>query len=80
MCMKGIGRMIKLMEVVTITTLMVLNMLVNGSKTNNMVKVAKLGLTVLNIQALIIWVKNMVMENFCGLMDQHMRENFKIIM
>ena len=55
-------------------TLMGLNMLGNGSKTNSMEKGQKYGLIMLNILEYINMVKNMEKVSFSGRMDLHIKE------
>ena len=77
--MKVIGRMIKLMDMVSILKKMELYIKVNGKMINNMVKVKKYGEKMLNMKVIMLWVKSLEMENYHFKMVQDMRVNFKII-
>lgn len=67
--------MIGLKELVLITMLMVLNMKVSGTKTNNQVMVLKPGQMVLSTLVLIRVVRKKVRGNLNGMMEPHTMDN-----
>ncbi len=76
MSMKVIGRMIKLMDMANILKKMELYIRVSGKMINNMVKVRKYGGKTLNMMVIMLWVKNLEMENYHFKMVQDMKVNF----
>jgi len=69
------GKTIKLMEKENIYTWMEQNILVIGLTINNKDKDMKNGQTMLNTLVVIMKVKNMVKENFIGLINHNTMEN-----
>ena len=73
------GKTIKLMEKENIYTWMEQNILVIGLTINNKDKDLRNGQTMLNTLVVIMKVKNMVKENFIGLINHITTENSKIM-
>jgi len=69
------GKTIKLMEKENIYTWMEQNILVIGLTINNKDKDMRNGQTMLNTLVVIMKVKNMVKENFIGLINHNTMEN-----
>jgi hypothetical protein len=77
--MTVIGKMIRLMGLVSILILMVHNMKVIGLMINNMVKVKRHGRMVLNTKVIISLGKKMASVSFYGLINLVIAETFSII-
>ena len=77
--MTVIGKMIKLMDLVSILILMVHNMKVIGLMISNMDKVKRHGQMVLNMKEIISLEKKMALVSFYGLINQVIVETFSII-
>lgn len=70
------GRTIKLMALENTLILMVPSMKDTGSMISNMVKVKRSGQMVLSMKEIINLEKRTDSENFCGLIDLHMKVTF----
>ena len=77
--MTVIGKMIKLMDLVSILILMVHNMKVIGLMISNMVKVKRHGRMVLNMKVTISLGKKTASDSFYGLINLAIAETFSII-
>lgn len=75
MCMREIGKMIRLMDLVVISILTAQNMKVIGKKINSMDTEKKHGQMELAMKEIIKTAKRMEKASLCGLMVQPMRDS-----